>query len=104
MYKQLAGSIMYLTATRPDIAFSTTYISRFMESPKYYHWKAGKRVLRYIIGTSKYGLSYAPFIDSKLIGYTDNCYAGCIDDQKSTSRYAFLFGRTWSSGHPKSIP
>ena len=100
LYKQLAGSIMYLTATRPDIAFAASYISRFMESPKDYHWKSGKRVLRYLAGTSTYGLSYAASVDSKLVGYTDSDYAGCIDDRKSTSGYAFLFGRnliSWSS-------
>ena len=65
-----------------------------MESPKDYHWKAGKRVLRYITSTSTYGLSYAASTDNKLVGYIDSCYAGCIDDQKNTSGYAFLFGRS----------
>ena len=63
-----------------------------MKSPKDCHWKAGKMVLRYIAGTSTYGLLYATS--------TDSDYAGWIDDQKSTSGYAFLFGRnliSWSS-------
>ena len=71
-----------------------------MESPKDYHWKARKRVLRYIVGTSTYGLSYEASTDSKIVGYIDSDYAGCIDDRKSTYGYAFLFGRnliSWSS-------
>ena len=66
LYKKLVGSIIYLTTTRPDIAFAASYISRFMESPKECHWKSGKRVLRYIAGTSTYGLSYAASADSKI--------------------------------------
>jgi hypothetical protein len=58
LYKQLVGSLMYLTTTRPDIAYATSFISRFMESPKDSHWKVGKRILRYIAGTTTYGLWY----------------------------------------------
>ena len=57
-------------------------------------------MFRYIAGTSTYGLSYVASADSKLVGYTDSDYVGCIDDRKSTSGYAFLFGRnliSWSS-------
>ena len=51
MYKRLVGSLMYLTATRPDIMFAVSLISRFMESPKNTYWQAGKRILRYIFVT-----------------------------------------------------
>ena len=71
-----------------------------MESPKEYHWKAGKMVLRYIASTSIYVLSYETSTDGKLFGYIDSDYVGCIDDWKSTSSYAFLFGKnliSWSS-------
>ena len=100
LYKKLAGSIMYLTTTRPDIAFAASYISRFMESLKDCHWKVGKRALRYIAGTSTYGLSYVASTESKLVGYTYSDYVGCIDDRKITYGYALLFGRnviSWSS-------
>jgi hypothetical protein len=58
LYKQLVGSLMYLTTTRPDITYATSYISRFMEYPKDSHWKVGKRILKYIAGTTTYGLWY----------------------------------------------
>ena len=48
MYKRLVGSLMYLTATRHDIMFAASLISRFMETPKSTHWQAGKRILRYM--------------------------------------------------------
>lgn len=56
LYKRLVGSLMYLTATRPDIMFVVSIISRFMEAPNSTHWKAGKRILRYIAGTINYGI------------------------------------------------
>ena len=93
LYKQLAGSIMYLTATRHDIAFAASYMSRFMESPKDCHWKAGKRVLRYIAGTTTHGLWYATSTSINLFRYKGSDYAQCIDDQKRTCGYAFLFGK-----------
>ena len=92
LYKQLVGSLMYLTTTKPDIAFATSYISRFIESPKDSHWKVGKRILRYIIGTTTYALWYTASPDSMLTGYIDSDYADSIDDRKSTSGYVFLFG------------
>ena len=58
LYKRLVGSLMYLTATRPDIMFAVSLISRFMESPKDSHWQTGKRILRYVAGTVDYGLWY----------------------------------------------
>jgi hypothetical protein len=46
---------MYLTATRPDIMFTTSFVSRFMESPKDSHYKVGKMILRYVARTLNYG-------------------------------------------------
>ena len=80
LYKRLVGSLMYLNATRLDIIFALSLIPRFMETLKSTHWQAGKRILRYIAGTTK------------LIGYTDSDFAGSIDDRKSTSGYVFIFG------------
>ena len=56
LYKRLVGSLMYLTATRPDIMFAISLISRFMETPKSTHWQAGNRILRYVVGTNEFGI------------------------------------------------
>ena len=76
---------MYLTATRTDIMFAVSLISRFMESPKNIHWQDGKRILRYIAGTTNFGIQYTSNSNFKLIRYTDSDFAGSIDDRKSTS-------------------
>eukprot|EP00253_Pinus_taeda_P020784 PITA_20784 len=50
LYKNIVGSLMYLTATRPDIMFALSLISRFMERPKEAHWQATERIMRYVKG------------------------------------------------------
>ena len=89
LYKQIVGSLMYLTATRPDMMYVVSLISRYMEQPIELHLKAAKRVLRYLKGTTNFGLFYKKGGNEELVGYTDNDYAGDQDDRKSTSGYVF---------------
>jgi transposase InsO family protein len=99
-YRSLIGSLLYLTATRPDIMFATSLLSRFMQKPSQIHFGVGKRVLRYLQGTKEYGIWYKPKCNSKLLGYTDSDWAGSVDDMKSTSGYAFSLGSgffSWAS-------
>eukprot|EP00253_Pinus_taeda_P022758 PITA_22758 len=100
LYKSIAGSLMYLTATRPDIMFAISLISRFMETPKEAHWQAAKRILRYVKGTKKFGILYNVSEHSDLVGYTDSDWARSVDDRKSTSGYVFHMGSgaiSWDS-------
>jgi hypothetical protein len=91
-YRSLIGSLLYLTATRPDIMYATSLLSRFMQKPSQIHLGAGKRILRYLQGTKEYGMWYKSMNNSKLLGYTDSDWAGSLDDMKSTSGYAFSLG------------
>lgn len=100
LYKQIVGSLMYLTATRPDITYSVSLISRYMENPTELHLLAAKRILRYLQGTRNIGMYYKKGEKSDLIGYTDNDYAGDQDDRRSTSGYVFMLGTgaiSWST-------
>eukprot|EP00253_Pinus_taeda_P004706 PITA_04706 len=86
LYKSIVGSLMYLTATRPDIMYAVSLISRFMERPKEAHWQAAKRILRYV---------------------KDSDWAGSVDDQKSTSTYVFHMGSgaiSWASKKQSIVP
>ncbi|KAL4272215.1 hypothetical protein GQ457_13G013050 [Hibiscus cannabinus] len=65
-----------------------------MEEPVQSHWKALKRILRYIQGTVSLGLFYSKTKDYKLVGYSDSDWCGDIDDRKSTSGYVFFMGDT----------
>eukprot|EP00253_Pinus_taeda_P034538 PITA_34538 len=56
VYRQLVGPLMYLVNTRPDICYAVNQLSQAMVKPTKLFWKAGKHVLRYLRGTSRYGL------------------------------------------------
>ena len=90
MYKQLIGSLMYLTATRPDVMYVVSIMSRFKASPTELHLHAAKRVLKYLKGTIDLGILYRKRGNGELIAYTDSDYAEDIDDRKNTSGYVFL--------------
>lgn len=99
-YKQLVGSMMYLTATRPDIMYAVSLLSRYMSTPTELHLSAAKRVLRYLQGTIGFGILYQKGGNKELVGFTDSDYAGCVEDRKSTSGYAFILSGAavaWSS-------
>ena len=100
LYKQIVGSLMYLTTTRPDIMYSVSLISRYMENPTELHLLAAKRILRYLQGTRGLGIYYKKGEKSSLVGFTDSDYAGDQDDRRSTSGYVFMLGTgaiSWSS-------
>lgn len=89
LYRSLVGGLLYLTATRPDLMFSASYLSRYLKEPTSKHLKEAKRVLRYIKGTSDMGLKFTATSGSKLIGYSDSDWGGCREDVKSTTGYCF---------------
>ncbi|KAF2288718.1 hypothetical protein GH714_011372 [Hevea brasiliensis] len=102
-YRSLVEGLIYLTHTRLDIAFPIGVVSRFMQSPTKHHFEVAKRILRYIAGTMEYGIWYSQKSECKLFGYTDNDWAGCLDDRKSTSRNVFSLGSGAISWSLKSI-
>ncbi|KAK9740903.1 hypothetical protein RND81_03G069600 [Saponaria officinalis] len=96
----LVGSLLYLTATRLDLMFAISLLSRFMSKPSEVPMGSVKRVLRYLKGTLDFGVLYQPCSDPRLIAYSDSDWAGSVDDMKSTSVYAFNFGPgvfSWNS-------
>jgi hypothetical protein len=105
-YRKLIGKLMYLAlSTRPDIAHICCYLSRFLEYPGTEHWKAGKRVLRYLKGTQNHGIMFTSKGQQKLIGYSDSDYAGDIEDRKSTGGYVFMLDGaiSWMSKKQSSV-
>jgi len=81
-YKQIVGSLMYITATRLDIMFGVSFISRFMSNPTEVHLQAAKRILRYLKGTINYGIFYKKNENKQLIAYTDSDYARDLTDKE----------------------
>lgn len=92
LYRGMIGSLMYLTASRPDIMFSTCLCARYQASPKESHLLAIKRIFKYLKGTPTLGLWYPKDSNFDLVGYFDSDYAGCMFDQKITSGGCQLLG------------
>ncbi|XP_068498147.1 uncharacterized mitochondrial protein AtMg00810-like [Phaseolus vulgaris] len=73
---------------------------RYMESPRQVHLQAVKRILRYIKGTTTFGLFYSSFKKIEIVGYSDNDWGGDSDERKSTGGNCFMIRKTvclWSS-------
>ncbi|KAJ9539063.1 hypothetical protein OSB04_031796 [Centaurea solstitialis] len=99
-YRAIIGSLLYLTASRPDIVFSTGVCARFQCDPHDSHLSAVKRILRYLKGTPDFGLWYPKDSGFELIAYTDSDHAGCKLNRKSTSGACQFLGDklvSWSS-------
>ncbi|KAG8474453.1 hypothetical protein CXB51_033539 [Gossypium anomalum] len=71
-YRSLIGCLLYLTATRPDIMYAVSLLSRFMHCCNIAHFKVAKRVLRYVKGTLGYGVKFERAKELKLVGYSDS--------------------------------
>ncbi|KAI3732628.1 hypothetical protein L1987_63835 [Smallanthus sonchifolius] len=85
LYHGMIGSIMYLTASRPDIMFVICLCSRFQLQPKESDMIAVKRIFRYLKGKLRLGLWYSKQQSFDFKVYTDSDYGGCNLDRKSTS-------------------
>eukprot|EP00253_Pinus_taeda_P003049 PITA_03049 len=94
VYRQLVGSLMYLVNTRPDLCFVVNQLSQATVQPTKPFWKAAKHVLRYLRGTTQYGLWYKQTEGVKLQGFMDADWAGSPLDRKSTSGGIFNLGST----------
>ena len=100
LYRGMIGSLLYLTASRPDIMFSVCLCARYQSSPKEFHLRAVKRIIRYLKDTINLGLWYDRNSSLTLNAYTDSDFAGCRVDRKSTSGTCQFLGCnliSWSS-------
>ncbi|GJV25783.1 putative ribonuclease H-like domain-containing protein [Tanacetum coccineum] len=93
LYRSMIGSLMYLTASRPDIMFAVCACSRFRVTPKTSHLNAMKRIFRYLKGKPKLGLWYPRVSSFDLEAYSDSDYAGANLDRKSTTGGCQFLGR-----------
>jgi hypothetical protein len=106
LYRQIIGSLMYLTNTRLDICFVVNTLSQFLVETRCVHLVVAKHVMRYLKGTLDFGLSYNGDHDFKLSGYTDSDWAVSVSDKKRTSRCCFSLRSTmisWQSRKQSSI-
>ncbi|KAL6327135.1 hypothetical protein AAG906_014953 [Vitis piasezkii] len=105
-YQRLVGKLIYLSHTRPDIAYAVSVVSQFMHCPSEDHMSAVMQILRYLKSSPGKGLMFSKNDHLRVEGYTDADWAGNIMDRKSTSGYfTFVGGNlvTWRSKKQKVV-
>ncbi|XP_039304387.1 secreted RxLR effector protein 161-like [Solenopsis invicta] len=100
-YREATGCLNYIaTVSRPDISYAVSKLARYSNDPQQLHWKAVKRVMKYLKGTIDVSLYFHKELSDELIGYCDSDYAGELKERRSTSGYVFLIHGgpiAWSS-------
>ncbi|CAM8902386.1 unnamed protein product [Rhodiola kirilowii] len=106
LYRSMIGSLLYLTASRPDIAYAVGVCARYQVDPKESHLLQVKRIIKYVCGTDDFGIWYTKDTNPHLVGYCDADWAGNAEDRKSTSGGCFFLGNnlvSWFSKKQNSI-
>ncbi|GKV48270.1 hypothetical protein SLEP1_g55092 [Rubroshorea leprosula] len=105
-YRQIVGSLQYLSLTRPDLCFAVNRQSQFMHNPSDLHWQAVKRVLRYLNGTKFHGLLLRPQTSLSLHGFFYADWASDKDTSISTTGYVMYLGSTpvsWKATKQRAV-
>ncbi|KAL1204470.1 Retrovirus-related Pol polyprotein from transposon RE1 [Cardamine amara subsp. amara] len=97
----MIGSLLYLTASRPDICMAVGVCARYQAKPKMSHLLAVKRIIKYVKGTVNLGIYFTKDTTKELMGFCDADWAGSLDDQRSTSGGCFFMGNNLISWHNK---
>jgi hypothetical protein len=90
-YREIVGSLMYLmVSTRPDLAYSVSYLARYLSHHDQRHMSAAYQVLRYLRSTTNVGITFDSASALQLIGYSDSDWASCTETRRSTTGFIFF--------------
>ncbi|GKE62216.1 uncharacterized mitochondrial protein-like protein, partial [Tanacetum coccineum] len=106
LYRDMTGSLMYLTSHRPDLIYAVCLCARYQAKPTEKHLNAVKRIFRYLKGTINMGIWYSKDTVMSMTAYADADHAGCQDTRHSTSGSAQFLGDklvSWSSKKKKCM-
>uniref|UniRef100_A0A3Q7GZI6 Reverse transcriptase Ty1/copia-type domain-containing protein n=1 Tax=Solanum lycopersicum TaxID=4081 RepID=A0A3Q7GZI6_SOLLC len=93
-YQRLIGKLLYLTNTRPDIAFSVQCLSQFMQKPTLSHWNAALKVVRYVKTAPGLGILMSSDKQAQLTGFCDADWAACPNTRRSVTGYLLKYGKS----------
>ncbi|XP_019054587.1 PREDICTED: uncharacterized protein LOC109115245 [Nelumbo nucifera] len=93
-YRQLVGRLVYLTIIRPDLCFAVNCLSQFLHDPNTEHLDVALRVVRYLKGTSSFGIFMAAQNDLILRGFCDSDWSSCPLTRHSTTSYITMLGNS----------
>ncbi|GAA0146841.1 transmembrane signal receptor [Lithospermum erythrorhizon] len=105
-YRQLVGSLQYLTLTRPDLSFAVNKFCQHMHDPQPKHMVMAKRILRYVKSTLDLGLLINPSSDFTIQAFNDADWAGSTSDRRSTGGYVVFLGPnliSWQSKKQRTV-
>lgn len=105
-YRRTIGCLRYLTHTRPDLAYSVGYASRYMQAPRSTHLQAVKQILRYVKGTVDLGIQYRRKGNDLLLEFSDSSFSVDLDDGKGTTGLIFYFNNghiAWNSQKQQTV-
>ncbi|KAK2391726.1 putative mitochondrial protein [Trifolium repens] len=105
-YRRLIGRLLYLTTTRPDIAFAVQQLSQYISKPRVVHFNAAIRLLQYLKFAPAKGLFYSASTNLRLSGFADSDWAACSVSRKSVTGYAVFLGTSllsWKSKRQSTV-
>lgn len=105
-FRSLAGKLQYLTITRPDIQFAVNFVCQRMHAPTEGDFSLLKRILRYLKGTTTYGLHMTDSSSLHVLAFSDSDWAGCKDTRRSTTGFCTYLGSnavSWSAKRQSTV-
>ena len=106
LYRSVVGALQYLTLIRPDLTYSVSKVCQYMHNPTINHWKALKRILRYIKGTVDQGLVFTSCTNFRLLFFADADWGADCDDRKSINGYCVYLDNNliaWKSNKQHAV-
>ena len=107
LFQELIGSFNHLTIfSHPDISYTISTLSQFLQDPTEIHMTAVRHILRYLKGTSHFCITYGTCKELRILGFSDSNWGGNLNDRKSTTGYLYMINNglvSWTSHKQSTV-